>query len=180
MNMKATQIAMLVSLAMFGASPVVDGQAAGPCALLTTAEVAQAFPGSKAGRLDRSKEKFGVVTCLWDNPSGLMSIVAGADEDLEPPKEEAQSWTMVFLDPLRTDAARHVRYEVLAGVGDEAVAIVEREDKTKGFMTNGAILVVRRGKRQVVVLSTDLARRERAEALRVFAELGKAIAKRLG
>jgi hypothetical protein len=30
------------------------------------------------------------------------------------------------------------------------------------------------------VLSNDLARRERAEALRMFAELGKAIAKRVG
>ncbi len=64
-------------------------------------------------------------------------------------------------------------------MGDQAIAIVERADKTKGFMQNGAVLVVRRGTRQVSALSTDLARRDRAEALKVFEDLGKAIARRL-
>lgn len=58
--------------------------------------------------------------------------------------------------------------------------MVEREDKAKGFTTSAAILVVRRGKQQVAALSGDLARRERAEALRILGELGKAIARRLG
>jgi hypothetical protein len=39
---------------------------------------------------------------------------------------------------------------------------------------------VRRGKRQIVVLTNELARRERADALKVLSDLGKAIAKRLG
>jgi hypothetical protein len=46
-------------------------------------------------------------------------------------------------------------------------------------MRDGAILVVQRGKHQVAALSSDLARRERADALRVFTQLGKAIATRL-
>ena len=115
---------------------------------------------------------------MWDTPDGLLSIITG-EEVNQSPKDEAEGWTLTFLDPLRNDAQRHVRYEVLPGVGDEAVAVVERQDKTKGFAQNGAILVVKRGKQQVSLLSTELARRERADALRIFAELGKAIAKRL-
>jgi hypothetical protein len=176
--MKTTHIAVLVGLTMLGVRPGLEAQT-DPCALLTTAEVQRAFPGSKAGRVDRRNEQHGVVTCLWDHPTGLLSIIDG-EGGTDSPREEAKGWTLAFLDPLRDDAERQVRYEVLAGVGDEAVAIVERQDTTKGFARNGAILVVRRGKRQVSLLSTDLARRERADALRIFTELGRAIAKRLG
>jgi hypothetical protein len=175
--MTTTRIATLAGLALLGATPGVNAQG-DPCALLTIAEVQHAFPGSKAGRLDRSQEKRGIRTCLFDYPTGRLSIIVG-DEVTEPPRAEAESWTLTFLDPLRDDAQRHVRYEVLPGVGDEAVAVVERQDASKGFAQSGAILVVRRGTRQVSVMSTDLARRERAEAITVLSDLGKAIAKRL-
>jgi hypothetical protein len=179
--MKTTSIAALVSLMIFGSKPAIEAQSEGPCGLLTTPEVQQAFPGSKPGRLERTNEKYGVLSCLWSYPTGMLSIIAGIDNEAEEsPKAEAEGWTLTFLDPLRNDAGRHVRYEVLPGVGDEAVAIVERVDKIKGFSQDAAILVVRRGKRQVSALSSNLARRERADALRILAELGKAIAKRLG
>ena len=176
--MKKTYIAIIAGLTVFGWGPGIKAQIQGPCALLTTAEVQQAFPGSKPGQLDRRNEKHGLLTCMWDTPKGLLSIITG-EEVNQSPKDEAQGWTLTFLDPLRSDAERHVRYEVLTGVGDGAVAVVERQDKSKGFAQNGAILVVRRGKQQISVLSTELAHRERADALRIFAELGKAIAKRL-
>lgn len=152
----------------------------GPCALLTTAEVERAFPGTKPGRVDRSQEKYGVVSCRWDLPGGLFSIIASPDNAADQSvRDEAKGWTMTFLDPLRADAARHVRYETLPGVGDEAIAIVEAADEKKGFLQDGAILVVRRGTRQVSALSSTLGRRERAEALAVLTALGKAIASRL-
>lgn len=177
--MKSTYAGLLVALTVLGTTSSTTAQGEGPCALLTTAEVQQSFPGTKPGRVDRSQEKRGIVSCLWDYPTGRLQIIDGK-EITESPREEAEGWTLVFLDPLRGDAPRNVRYEKLTGVGDEAVAVVEREDKTKGFMQNGAILVVRRGKRQISVMSTDLARRERPEALRILTDLGKAIAKRLG
>jgi hypothetical protein len=126
-------------------------------------------------------EKLGTLTCVWDYPTGQFSIIGTTTNDQaeESVKEEATGWTSAFVDPLRAGAERHVRYEVLPGVGDEAIAVVEREDPAKGFTTSAAILVVRRGKRQVSAVSTTLARGERAEALRVLTELGKAIAKRL-
>jgi hypothetical protein len=170
--------AFLVGLTLLSFTRALGAQGEGPCALLTTAEVQRAFPGSQPGKLDRKNEKRGVLACVWSTPTGVLSIISG-DDTGESPKDEAEGWTLTFLDPLRDDAQRHVRYETLAGVGDQAVAVVERQDKTKGFAQNGAILVVRRGKRQISVLSTELARRERAEALLILADLGKAIAKRL-
>jgi hypothetical protein len=175
--MKTTYIAALVSLTVLGSKPAIEAQGEGPCGLLTTAEVQRTFPASKPGRFDRSMEKYGLLRCVWDYPGGSLLIIAGEENDT--PKEEAKGLTPAFLDPLRADAERHVRYEVLAGVGDQAVAVIEREDKAKGFMTSAAILVVQRGKRQVSVMSGELARRDRAEALRALTEIGKAIAKRL-
>ena len=179
--MKTTLIIAIASLAIVGCKPVIEAQGEGPCGLLTTADVQQAFPGSKPGKLERGQEKNGILTCQWENPTGLFVIIGSTTGDIaeETPKEEAKGWTDAFLDPLRNDAERNVRYEMLPGVGDEAIAIVEREDKAKGFMRDALILVVRRGKRQVSAMSSSLNGRDRAEALRVLSDLGKAIAKRL-
>ena len=71
-----------------------------PCALLTTADVQGAFPGSKAGQLDRRQEKSGLVTCIWYYPTGRFSVIASTGSP-EPVKDEARNWTLIFLDPLR-------------------------------------------------------------------------------
>jgi len=86
-----------------------------------------------------------------------------------------------FVDPTRPDAERRVRIETLPGVGDKTVAIVELKDPAKGFTQNGALLVVRRGQRQVVLLAVppgDLASRPRPDVLKALSELGRAMAKR--
>jgi len=168
--------AAATSVPSAAAAPATPGE--GPCALLTHGVVQRVFPGATAGQLDRRHQQHGVLTCLWEHPTGRLSIIEGADKP-QPVENEAQGWTLTFLDPLRRDASRHVRYETLTGVGDQAIAIVERADQTKGFIADGAVLVVQRGSRQVTLMAPGLARRERADALRVFEELGRAVASRL-
>jgi hypothetical protein len=150
----------------------------GPCALLTVAEVRSVFPEAGPGKLDSTVKKYGVRTCVWNYPTGRFSIIDGGEETISP-REEAAGWTAIFVDPLNAAAESHVRYEVLEGVGDEAVAVVEAADKAKGFYQHGALLVVRRGTRQVTLMSTDLARRPRAEALAALRTLGQSVAKRM-
>jgi hypothetical protein len=178
--MKAISLALLTGVALFTSPRVVNAQAADPCALLTAAEVQQAFPGSKPGRLDRALEKQGILRCEWILPIGRMVLISGADDESDTPIDEAKTMMAAFVDPLRADAERNVRFEKLSGVGDDAVAVVEREDKAKGITQNGALLVVRRSKRQIVVIADNLVRPDRVEALKVLSDLGKAIAKRLG
>lgn len=150
----------------------------GPCGLLALADVQRAFPNSKPGQVDRRQEKNGVLTCVWDYPTGRFSIIAGNDAP-QPIMEEAKGWTLTFLDPLKPNAERNVRYEKVSGAGDEAIAVVEPADASKGFTQDGAFLVVRKGSQQITLMSTDLARRDRAEALKAFAALGAAVAGRL-
>jgi hypothetical protein len=158
------------------AAPATAGD--GPCALLTNGEVQRVFAGAKPGQLDRSLEKHGILRCVWNHAAAPVGIVDGT-ETPDPVDVEARTWALGFLDPLRRDADSHVRYETLAGVGDQAIAVVERTDPKKGFVADSAFLVVRRGNRQVTFMAMDLARRERPAALAVLQDLGKAIAKRL-
>ncbi len=174
--MRFASIVGLTALAALGGTPVEAQR--DPCALLTTAEVQQVLPGSKAGQPDRRLDKQGIYRCRWEYQGNHVTVISG-DEATESPREEAETWVLAFIDPLRGDASR-VRYAVLKGVGDEAVAIVERPDTGKGIAQNGAVVVVRRGAQQVSVLAPHLARRDRAAALEALAALGKAVAGRMG
>lgn len=148
-----------------------------PCGLLTIDEVRRVFPSTKAGEPDRRNEKNGIFTCVFAHDGGRLLIITGEEE--ETPAQEARSWVDSFADPLSNGAIKNVRFEKITGAGDSAVAVVERADKAKGFMQNGAYIVVRRGSQQVTVMSPDLAARERPAALAALTDLGKAVAGRL-
>jgi hypothetical protein len=176
--MKIPPTAILTGLFVFASLADSAAQGAGPCGLLTSTEVQAAIPGARSGRSDKD-QKLGLLRCVWDTPTGTLMLIEGTGPPEDLPKDEAQSWMDAFLDPLRANAGRNVRYEPLPGVGEVAVAVVEKADPARGIARDGAVLVVKRGKRQVSLLSTDLARRDRAEGLRVLTQLGKAIASRL-
>lgn len=180
--MKTRYLALLTALAGLAFPGVGNAQRPDPCALLTVVELQPAFPGSKQGRTVRTLEKDGILSCEWTYNTGRVALIAGGDGIEDTPLDEAKTMMNAFVDPLRPDAERHVRFETLPGVGDKAVAILERQDRAKGITNNGVLLVVRRGKRQVVLIAVppgDLMRRERAEALKIVADLGRAIARRL-
>ena len=148
-----------------------------PCGLLTLDEVRRYFPEAKAGTPDRRNEKYGIFSCVWDYSGGRLMILTG--EETDTPAEEARSWVDSFADPLNGAAVKNVRFEKITDVGDSAVAVVERSDKAKGFMQNGAYIVLRRGSQQVTVMAPAFAGRERPAALAALTDLGKAVAGRL-
>jgi hypothetical protein len=179
--MKSMCFALLAGLAGLASPRLADAQTVDPCALLTPAEMQQAFPRTKAGKLDRKLEKDGILTCEWVHATGRVVLLAGNDAPGDSPVDEAKTLMAAFVDPTRPDAERRVRIETLSGVGVKAVAIIELKDPAKGFTQNGALLVVRRGQRQVVLLAVppgDLAQRARADALKALSDLGRAMAKR--
>jgi hypothetical protein len=145
--------------------------------LLTVDEVRRIFPGAKAGKLERPIEGVDLLRCAWEHSGGQLIILSGEED--QSPEEEARSFADTFLDPLNGAAIKQVRFEKIAGVGDSAVAVVEHADKAKGFMRDGAYIVVRRGKSQVVIAPTSMSSRERPAVLTALTELGKAVAGRL-
>jgi hypothetical protein len=158
------------------AAAAASGPATDPCGVLTTAEVRRMFPDAGVGKLDRSMEKYGMTTCIWDHPGGRFSAQFFSGEQATV-DDEVRSRASAFLDP--TSTAKNVRYETLDGIGDRAVAAIERSDQARGILSDFALLVVQRGERQVAFMSTQLATRDRGAALDALAELGRAAARRL-
>jgi len=150
-----------------------------PCALITDAEVRNAFAQAAAGKRDRALDKNGILTCLWDTPTDrfvvqMYSVSSGSAED------ELRGRMAGSIDPMMPGAAEHVRYETLAGAGDEAMLVVEKADPQRGILTDTAMLVTRRGERIAVLFTgSSLAGGDRASALRTLETLGRSVAKRL-
>ena len=184
--MTTRHLGLLVGLAVLASPNPANAQAPDPCALLTTAELQPAFPGTKPGnsaRPSRTLEQSGILRCEWTHSTGRVVLITGGDSVEDSPEDEARTMMSAFVDPTRPDAERRVRVETLSGVGDKTVAILEPQDTPKGITGSGVVLVVRRGKRQVVLIAMppgNLVQRDRADALMVLADVGRAIAKRLG
>ena len=86
---------------------------------------------------------------------------------------------MGVADPTRADAQGAVRLEKIAGVGEDAVAIVEKADEQRGILTTTALLTLRKNGRIATIASGFLDNTDRARALEQLATLGKAAADRL-
>lgn len=177
MKKAAVAVISMFAIALPAGVQRVDAQI-DPCALLAVDEVRQAFPGSKPGSIERGLEKQGILRCSWESPAGILFLIASREPE-DSTKDEARTWVQAVVDPLRPDAERRVRFDAMSGIGDKAIAVVERRDTANGIMEDAALIVIRRGTWLVTLLAPQLARRERADALRVLTELGKGVARRL-
>lgn len=149
-----------------------------PCRLLTDAEVRKVFADAKPARLDRSREKLGVYTCVWDHPGGRFFAQQHTGE-LEPFTVEGRGLIDGFIDPVKPGAEKAVRFENVKGVGDRAMVVIEKRDPARGILNDIAQLVTQRGSQQVILFSSQLPQRDRAAAMKALEELGRAAAQRL-
>lgn len=153
------------------------------CGLLALSDVRSVLPEAvKPVRRDNLADQ-GINGCGWYVASGKYPVLevsvwqaSGADDT---PMENARTLAMGFEDPLRGDAQRAVRFENVGGVGDNAVAIIEKTDSARGIMTTGALLTLQKNGKIATVSSSQLATRDRATALEQLTGLGKAVARRL-
>ncbi len=151
---------------------------ADPCALLTAAEVARYFPKAGAAERERSREKYGIAACMWNHPAGRF-VLQLTLADPGTTREETEGLVAGFVDPLRPGAGKAVRVERVPGVGDEAWAVVEKKDDKAGILSDVAYLYTQRGRQMLGVMAVDLARGDRAAALKALGELGRLAAARL-
>jgi hypothetical protein len=153
-----------------------------PCSLLSLGEVRRLLPeANKALRNDKLASQ-GINGCEWygSGKAPLLEVsVWQASGPDETPMENASTLAMGFADPLRGDTQAAVRIEKIAGVGEQAVAIVEEADAARGILTTGGLLTLQKNGRIALVTSSTIANRERAAALDQLATLGKAVAARL-
>jgi hypothetical protein len=152
------------------------------CGLLTLAEIRRVLPeASRAVRNDNLASQ-GIAACSWygSGKAPVLDVsvwdVSGADDT---PEENARTLAMGLADPLRAGAQEKVRIQKVAGVGEDAAAVVEKADDAQGILSTGALLSLQKNGRIATVASSDIAVNERSKALDQLATLGKAIAARL-
>lgn len=161
--------------------PVVKVPDGDPCQLLTDAEVRQVFPDAKSGQRERKDDgplSFGA--CKWSSPksAGVLYVQIFNRKPNESIESEIGLYTMNFITVPDFELARIVRLEKVNNVGERALAAVEQADAQR-HLQDGAVIVFDRGERTIYIVAPQLARRERAAALKVLEELGRAVAKRL-
>jgi hypothetical protein len=160
-----------------------DAHAAGgltpsdPCRLLTTAEVGAVFAGAKAGVPERTREKYGITACEWHTSNGLFVLQLWTGEQ-DSTEDEIRGLVTGIVDPLKPAAKQSVRYE-RADVGAPAMIVVERQNVQTGILNDAALLVTQKGEQVVVLHASDLARRDRAVAIRALSSLGQRVVSRL-
>lgn len=161
--------------------PVASANPADPdsvCRLLTDAQVRAVFPSAHSGARERTREQYGIGACVWSGDFGRALLqtwqAKGRTADAE-----ARGMVFGFIDPMSSSAADNIRYETIAGVGEQAVAVVEKQDAKRGIVTDIAMLMVRKNDQIIMLMCDDLVHRDRAQALAALKSLGGAAADRL-
>jgi hypothetical protein len=152
------------------------------CGLLSLAEIRGVLPDAARAERNDNLASQGINACSWYGkgkaPVLDVSIWEAADAE-DTPMENARTLAMGVADPTRPDTQAGVRLEKITGVGEEAVALVEKSDESRGIISTAALITFSKHGRIVTVASSDIAVRERAAALKDLATLGKAVAARL-
>jgi hypothetical protein len=165
--------------AQAAAQAEVDTGAGDVCALLTDAELRAALGDVASGKRDHSVDQYGIQSCVWETPSDrfvvqMLSAKAGTAED------ELRSRVQGSVDPTMAGAADRIRYEVVAGVGDGTMMVVEKADPALGILADTAVLATQRGDRIALLFTgTALAAGDRTKALVTLETLGRSAAQRL-
>jgi hypothetical protein len=150
----------------------------GTCRLLTTEEVSAALGGSKSGRADNSRREYGISTCEWESGQGRFAAQSWKAQG-NSAKEEAEGLMLGNLDPLKSAAQSHVRYEEVTRIGEQAVAVVEAKDTKHGILSDAAMLVIRHNNEFLVLIAPNLAREDRQSALQMLETLGRKAVSRM-
>jgi hypothetical protein len=174
------------------APPAVAGAAASAaappakddaCALLSLSEIRRVLPQAARAERDDALKEHGINGCDWYADTGKAPVlevsVWTVSGDDDTPTSNARTLAMGIADPTRANTEAAVRLEKVAGVGEEAVAIVEKRDDARGILTTAGLLTLRQNGRIATVASAYIAVEDRSKALGQLAALGKAVAAQL-
>jgi F0F1-type ATP synthase membrane subunit c/vacuolar-type H+-ATPase subunit K len=153
------------------------------CRLLAMGEVKSIIPEVTTSRNPGGSDFDGGIVCEWGDGKRKYPLVSirlwvDAPPD-EGAMETARDLGQGLADPMRPAAQAAIRFERMAGVGQEAIAVVERADPGKGILATGAFIVVKKGTNVFLLTYSPLAERERKIALAELKKLGALAASRL-
>lgn len=148
------------------------------CRLLSDADVRTIFPGAGHGVRETTREKYGIRACVWETKGGRFALQRWTAKP-NTVGDEIRGMALGVLDPLKPAARTSVRCETIAGIGDQAMAMVESQSEARGILADAAMLMTQRGDQLIELQSSELGRGDRGAALQSLATLGRAAVARL-
>ena len=124
------------------------------CDLLTDAEIRQVFPTAAPGKRNTESLQYGLDRCAWKTPTGQIGIEvskveAGAFEnDLRGELQGA-------VDPRVNGALEGIQFHKVEGIGDHAIAVLEKGDAQRGIYADITLLAIQRGHRMAVLMLNE-------------------------
>ena len=157
-----------------GTPPATDDA----CRLLSDADVRAVFPGAGHGVRETTREKYGIRACVWETKGGRFALQRWTAKP-STVGDEIRGMALGVLDPLKPAARSSVRYETIAGIGDQAMAMVESQSDARGILADAAMLMTQRGDQLIELQSSELGRGDRGAALQSLTTLARAAVARL-
>ena len=120
------------------------------CGLLTDAQIRQIFPSAESGKRNTESLEYGLDRCAWKISNGQVGIeVSKVEADRFEYDLRAELQGAVDL---RVDGAlQRIRFHAVEGIGDHAIAVMEKADAHNGRYTDIALLAIQRGQRMAVL-----------------------------
>jgi hypothetical protein len=136
------------------ASAVATGPVDNACGLLTDSEVRAVFPQAASGKRNTESLQYGLDRCAWKTPTGQIGIEVSKVEAVAF-EGELRAELQGAVDPRIQGALDHLRFESVAGIGDHAIAVLEKADAQRGILTDIDLLAIQRGHRMAVLMIHD-------------------------
>ena len=147
------------------------------CGLLTDAEIRQVFPSAGSGKRNTQSLEYGLDRCAWKISSGQVGVEVSKVAPVEF-ESDLRGELQAAVDPRVQGALDRIRFHAVEGIGDHAIAVLEKVDAHNGLYTDIALLAIQRGQR-MVVLTVPGSLSEAPSTLASLNELGSMLAPRL-
>ena len=148
------------------------------CDLLTDAEVRQVFPKAASGKRNTESLQYGLDRCAWKTPTGQIGVEVSREEANTFAKD-LRAELQGAVDPRVQGALDRLRFQPVDGIGDHAIAVLEKGDAKLGIYADVALLAIQRNHRMAVLMVHGGSLDVPAKTLDNLQRLGRPLAARL-
>ncbi|MEO7063121.1 MAG: hypothetical protein ABI082_05010 [Dokdonella sp.] len=146
------------------------------CDLLTDAEVRQVSPNAAPGKRNTESLQYGLDRCAWKTPTGQIGVEASKVE-AGAFENDLRGELQGAVDPRVNGALDRIQFHKVEGIGDHAVAVLEKADPQRGIYADITLLAIQRGHRMAVLMLNEGV--PSSSSLDNLKELGRKLAPRL-
>lgn len=147
------------------------------CDLITDAEIRRVFPSAESGKRNTESLEYGLDRCAWKVSNGQIGVEVSKVEAVDF-ESDLRGELQAAVDPRVDGALQRIQFHAVEGIGDHAIAVLEKADAHNGLYTDIALLAIQRGQR-MAVLTVPGTLSEAPTTLDSLKELGGKLAPRL-